>query len=106
MTVNILAFLCKAPHLSHAQFKDYYEQKHMPLVIQITGDAHPVVYKRRFMNHESAVAKPTKEAAEPVDFDAVTELVFRDTEHKDAWFAKIAGRLEEVVDDEARFIDR
>jgi len=65
MTVNILAFLCKAPHLSHAQFKDYYEQKHMPLVIQITGDAHPVVYKRRFMNHESAVAKPTKEVRGP-----------------------------------------
>jgi len=41
-----------------------------------------------------------------VDFDVVTELVFRDAEHKDAWFGKVAGRAEEVVADEARFIDR
>jgi len=65
MTINILAFLCKAPHLSHAEFEGYYEQKHMPLIIEITGDTHPVVYKRRYVHHGSDDTRPTKEVSEP-----------------------------------------
>ena len=97
------AFLCKNPSLTTEEFIDYYENHHVPLVISLSGDKLPKVYKRRYLQHPGWVQ--AKEGAAQVDFDVVVELAFEDLE---AWMAELSknGGGEKIPVDEEKFLDR
>jgi uncharacterized protein (TIGR02118 family) len=67
--IKTVAFLTCKPGLSRAQFIDYYERCHAPLILSIAPQV--CAYRRNFLIEEGAIVAPG--AARP-DFDVVTEL--------------------------------
>jgi uncharacterized protein (TIGR02118 family) len=98
---RVFGYLTKRDDMSLSAFRDYYENKHIPLVLSLAPT--PLVYKRRYLDRTEGLA----DGGAPVDFDAMTELAFPDRDAFLAWMTKLyveAG--DKVTTDEARFIDR
>ena len=95
---KVLAFLTKKDGLSTEDFVDYYENHHVPLILDLA--TAPLLYKRRYRGEALTRADPT------VDFDVVTELGFADRAGYRAWMAQLADAGGRVAADEARFLDR
>jgi hypothetical protein len=113
-----LFFLCKVPGMSTAEFIEYYEKHHVPLVNSIVGSENmPLVYKRRYTHLDDANyvrLHATKSASgdsiagegETVDFDVVTELGFASFEKWEAWVAALQKAGNVVTEDEDKLFDR
>lgn len=95
---KLLLFMKRKPGLSLAEFRDYYEQRHVPLCMAYM--AGPTRYLRRFVEHPAGQPE--------LDFDVMTELWFEgramldtviDLTRRDAMPA-------DVIADEERFLDR
>ena len=107
--------------MSPAEFRDYYENTHMPLLHSLTGSVFPTTHTRLYLirtpkdpsssdvtnaNHVVTVyeGKP-----EDFDFDAYAELVFESLEKLGA-FAQRLGEVLAAEDgifqaDESAFLD-
>jgi uncharacterized protein (TIGR02118 family) len=94
---KMLAFLTKRVGMETSDFVDYYENRHVPLILKLATP--PLVYKR----HYRGEALTRKGGA--VDFDVVTELGFPDRAAYIDWMAQLASSGQVGVD-EARFLDR
>jgi len=101
--IKAIALLkCKAG-LSRAAFIDYYEQRHVPLILklqpQICG------YRRNFIDLAGAFIYP---GATAPDFDVITELWFADRAAYDAAMAVATSPAvaEQIANDEENFLDR
>jgi len=100
--LKILSFLAKKPELTTAEFIDYYEHHHVPLICGLLGAPSPV-YKRNYLRRD----EPGLHNDDAVRFDVVTELVFDDRRAFEAWSAQllvpdVGARVKE---DEARFLN-
>jgi hypothetical protein len=95
--IKVLTLLYKKDGLGRRAFIEYYEHNHVPLILSLAPA--PPVYKRSY---------PVREDASVEDFDVVTELQFPDRAAYDTWLAAIltGAAGEQVVADEARFLDR
>ncbi|HXD89735.1 MAG TPA: EthD domain-containing protein [Candidatus Binataceae bacterium] len=100
--LKVLGFLTKREGLEMEAFIDYYENKHVPLIISLAPT--PLVYKRRYLVR----GEPLTTAGGVVDFDVVTEVGFPDRAALLAWMAQLSGpgAGEQVAADEAKFLDR
>ncbi|EMR61269.1 hypothetical protein UCREL1_11808 [Eutypa lata UCREL1] len=114
MTFNVLIFASRLPGVTPAEFKTYYDTKHMPMIRTMTGRHFPLQHIRKYIQRDPTTAGAEAKAAVIVgsqadfDFDVVAEMVF---EHEDAFkkFAEILLREEnaKIVDeDERKFFDR
>lgn len=103
MSFKVIALLVRKPGLTRAEFRQYYETRHVPLIRASFAD-HLVEYRRNFIEPEGAILG---DAAAPADFDVVTEIWFRDRASYDAMLAMHAqtdvGRR--IAADEANFLD-
>jgi hypothetical protein len=97
---KVWAFLSRKEGIETQAFIDYYENKHVPLILSLAPA--PIVYKRRYV-----LERLTNEGG-GIDFDVVTELGFADRAAYLAWMAKLSvpGAGERVAADEAKFLDR
>ena len=99
---KIFSFLSKRGDLTAAEFVEYYEKRHVPLILSLAPT--PILYKRRYIKDENRITHDTGE----VDFDVVTELGFASQHAFETWmqalFAPANGTI--VAEDEARFLDR
>lgn len=89
--------------MSPAEFRDYYENQHIPLCMKYNqGLVH---YERRYV--DPPIDAETGEPVE-MDFDVITELGFARRDTRDATLAFMRnGQLpQEVIDDEMRVFDR
>ncbi|KAK0391968.1 hypothetical protein NLU13_1466 [Sarocladium strictum] len=101
--------------LTPEQYRDHYENVHIPLMKNLTGDAFPLSHVRHYIsrsedpNAEDGLTWPANlfmggDQAD-FDFDAVAVLTWRDREHFDANLAFFAdeetGKI--IADDEAKF---
>lgn len=103
MSFKVIALLKRRADLTREQFIDYYETRHVPLILELTPGI--AAYRRNFADFEGAYAFP--EAA-PFDFDVVTELWYADRaayEHAMEVTAtpEVWARIEA---DEQNFLDR
>jgi EthD domain len=100
--LKVLSFLTKREGIEMQAFIDYYESKHVPLILSLAPA--PIVYKRRYLVRGEQL---TKEGG-AVDFDVVTEQGFADRAAFLAWMAQLSGPGvgERVAGDEAKFLDR
>lgn len=98
----VFGFLTKREGISMEQFIDYYEGKHIPLILSLAPT--PLVYKRRYLMRDHELTK----SGNIVDCDVMTELGFANEEAFAAWMGKLyaPGIAEKVAEDEARFLDR
>lgn len=96
-TYNILIFLKRRPGMALDEFRDYYENHHVPLCMKYMAGARR--YFRRYIHTQTETE---------LEFDVITELWFDDrTAFENA--LNFAGRgilPKEVIADEARFLDR
>jgi uncharacterized protein (TIGR02118 family) len=99
---KIFSFLSKKTDLTTAEFVEYYETRHVPLILSLAPV--PILYKRRYIKSENKI---TREMGE-VDFDVVTELGFADQAAFAAWMDRLfaPSNNDIVARDEARFLDR
>jgi len=99
---TVFAFLAKRDEISMQEFINYYENKHIPLILTLAPA--PLVYKRRYLVRDQELTK----SGNLVDYDVMTELGFADQETFAAWTGKLfePGIGEQVAEDEARFLDR
>ena len=96
MIVSI-ALLKAREGLSRAEFADYYENHHVPLILSVAPA--PEYYARNYLPEAD-------ERGFPADFDVVTHLKFADDAARRAWLAAVYAEGTGVAEDEARFLDR
>lgn len=102
-TYKVLVFLKRRAGTSLEEFRDYYENRHVPLCMKYMAGAHR--YVRRYVQTQldEATGAPIE-----LDFDVVTELWYKDRATFDNVLA-YAGRgivPEEIIADEERVFDR
>jgi hypothetical protein len=99
---KVVSFLKMREGLSLDQFRDYYENTHVPLILTLAPT--PLVYRRRYLPQQNEVTKSNNS----VNYDVTTELGFADEAAFQAWMTTLfaPGTAETVIADEARFLDR
>jgi len=120
MVHTIVAFLWRKPDISPEEFRNYYENTHMKLLLSVGGDAFPLTHTRHYVPRKSVDAdssdltnanfKPTVYGGttEFFDFDCYTEMTFKDFDHFMAFNVKIleADASSDVwKKDQAKFVD-
>ncbi|MGZ3145943.1 EthD domain-containing protein [Lentzea chajnantorensis] len=78
---------------TRAEFVDYYEHHHVPLVLSVAPP--PDYYARNYLP-ESA----------DVEFDVLTHMRFADEPTRQRWLALVLAEGSGVAADEALFLDR
>ena len=69
---RVFGFLTKRDGLSLPEFKDYYENHHVPLLL--SKAPKPPVHTRRYVNRDEELMKTGLQ----VDFDCMVEVAFSD----------------------------
>jgi hypothetical protein len=109
--IKMIALLKRRADISMPQFIDYYENRHVPLIMKHLGRyfssyqrsylsyAHPLSYVGGFGGDGPAIT---------TGFDVLTEISFGSVAELDAMFKTLASITiaTEIADDEARFLDR
>lgn len=105
---TIVVFLTRKPGLSPAEFKDHYENKHVPLLHSLGGPTFPLSHTRHYLARD-----PSNPEHPPIvvwgnpegfDYDAFVEVTF-ESEAALREFQKVMVSPE-VLEDEDRFTDR
>ncbi|PYH91041.1 hypothetical protein BO71DRAFT_401733 [Aspergillus ellipticus CBS 707.79] len=134
MPFTTIVFLQRKPDLTPEDFKDYYENHHMPLAQDLAGASFPTLHKRYYLvrspddststdtaaststsasTDASTKTKPKNYiphvlAGQPDDFpwDVCVEMTFEDMQHLADFRARLDAQAERVAEDERRFMDR
>lgn len=126
MTYTIVLFVSRKPGLSIADFKEHWEDKHVPLLKSVAGRAFPLSHTRHYVARvesgageragvTSASGRRASAAApvvlvgneEDVAWDGYAELTFRDELHFQQFFALVNDpeAADRIQQDEERFSD-
>jgi|SRR5579871_2617906 len=109
MHYAVLIFCTRKAGLSTEEFKDYYENKHIPLVKSLTGDQFPKSNTRYYITSRE-VAQPVFILGQPSDlpWDSVTALSFANEEHFNKCMAIYQDEETQKIfaSDEEKFLDR
>jgi hypothetical protein len=91
---NVLVFGTMAPHLTLSQYKNHYDNIHIPLVRNLTSENFPPLHTRYYIGATPAFVN----ASASVDWDSMAVMSFRD-QAQAVRFMEILGREEvkEVV---------
>jgi hypothetical protein len=95
--LKVMAFLVKRPGISSEELVEYYENRHVPMILSLAPP--PARYTRNYIQRD-VTAEPRD------DVDIVTELEFADVGAYQAWAAVMYAPGSGVADDEAKFLDR
>jgi uncharacterized protein (TIGR02118 family) len=95
---KLLIVMKRKPGMSVADFRDYYENRHVPLCMPLMGAAAKR-YVRRYLEPSAAGEPP---------FDVITELWFDSQAAVDATLAMFAtgATPDFIAADEEQFLDR
>jgi hypothetical protein len=85
MAYIVFMLITRKEGMTVEQFKDHYENKHVPLVMEAIKDALPISHTRYYLKlNEAAEGKPPLVFvgdASTVDYDCITKIELRDEEH-------------------------
>ncbi|ATW04394.1 hypothetical protein C8024_06045 [Sphingopyxis sp. BSNA05] len=93
--------ISKKPHVSAAEFRDYYETRHAPLIKRLLPMfAH---YERHYLDRSQSRIDATQD--DP-GFDVITEIHFASQSDYDAFLARLSDPavIAEIRADEANFL--
>ena len=109
---KLIATMKRKPGLSSAEFRAYYEEKHIPLVKSHVM-RFATEYRRNYPTSSiEYLDAPTDTAGDnqvaEADYDCITEVQFSERASVDKFFAALAApAVKEVIfADEERFVDR
>jgi uncharacterized protein (TIGR02118 family) len=102
MMYKVMAFLTRKPGMTRDEFRDYYENKHAPLIGQLTPKM--AAYKRNYVNLNGAF----KRDEDLITFDVITEMEFEDQAACERWFEafQVPDVFAQISADENNFLDR
>ena len=91
---NVLVFGTMAPHLTLPEYKNHYNNIHVPLVRNLTGENFPPLHTRYYVGGTPAFVN----ASAKVDWDSMAVMSFRD-QAQAVGFMGVLGRedVKEVV---------
>ncbi|KAI8236629.1 Alkaline ceramidase YDC1 [Colletotrichum sp. SAR 10_99] len=105
----MLIFLHRKEGLSHAEFKDHYENVHVPLTKELTGSLFPMLHSRRYIQRSPEDGKPMVLAGAKGEdeADAVVEVAFKDEAAAQAFFAATNSgeAMERLKKDNEQFLN-
>lgn len=99
---KVLSYLVKRDGMTVDEFVEYYEKRHVPLILSLAPD--PIVYKRHYLQRGDAVNVGER----TIDFDVVTEIAFSDRAAFEVWSRAVGtgDNGDRVAADEAWFLNR
>ncbi len=102
-TYKLLIFLKRRPGMSRAAFRDYYENRHVPLILKYGTSASR--YVRRYIE---TMPDPVTGQPQELDFDVITELSFGDRENFENVLAHAGKGVlpADIIADEEQVFDR
>jgi len=111
MTYTVFFLTARLPGTSFEHFRDHYEHKHIPLVLEVLKDVLPLSHTRYYLkrndNAEGAPPLVLMGDVSTIDYDCLTIIEFRDEEHfgqfNQAYMT--SPRKEEMEKDQARRSD-
>jgi hypothetical protein len=104
MTYSILLFVTRRPGSTPEQFKDHYENVHLPLAQKLCGTAHwPIKFTRRYIARITrrgfgGPANPDNPPlllrgdAQDIDYDCIADMTFESETAFQAFYRKIYER--------------
>jgi hypothetical protein len=100
--IKIVALIKRSPHLSQAEFADYYEHRHAPLFARSIPEDVAAAITHYVQNHAVPLGSASSDAA----YDCVTEIGFEDLTGMRVWTRWYLGPDGAVLrDDEEHFMD-
>lgn len=106
--IKIVCLFNRKPGLSLAEFKDYYETKHVPLVNRLLPPARE--YRRNYAmeGRDYASAHLDRPRGHERPFDVITEVSFDDERHYQQMVDALADpQIRSLIaQDEEKFLDR
>jgi uncharacterized protein (TIGR02118 family) len=103
MSVKVIAMLKRKPGLTDDEFVEYYETRHVPLILSIAPQIRD--YRRNYLRGEGAILA---DGARQPDFDVVTELWFKDKSAFDTAMSAftVPANAARIARDEENVFDR
>jgi len=95
---KVFAYLTRREGSTREEFIDYYENRHVPLVLSLAP--MPRVYKRNYLRQDDAASLESP----AIGFDVVTEMAWDDRAGMENWITALG--VPAIAEDEARFLDR
>ncbi|TDZ35225.1 hypothetical protein CTRI78_v011518 [Colletotrichum trifolii] len=109
MSYRMLIYLHRKPGTTHAEFKDHYENVHVPLTRELTGSLFPQLHSRRYIERSADDDKAVVlvGSKEHEDADAIVEVAFKDEAAAQAFFgATNTGEARErLEEDNEKFLN-
>ncbi|CAI6340421.1 unnamed protein product [Periconia digitata] len=118
MTYSIVIFVTRKPTITPDEFKDYWENHHIPLLQSLTGDSFPRQHRRQYLARieRKGFGGPANKDNPPLvlrgspedfDFDGIAELTWDDEDtfrkfYKAIYSTEAAAKL---ARDEEIFLD-
>jgi hypothetical protein len=103
--MKLIAMFKRNPALTHAEFREEYEGKHVPLAVKYFPYLKD--YRRNYVRRDQVHRRAEGEAAASLDFDVITEITFADPSDYDRMRAQMADPefQREVTEHEKLFMD-
>lgn len=74
---TVLIFGFRAANITHAEYKDHYDNVHVPLAKSIAGSAWPISHTRHYYGGNASLAA----ISAPMEWDSMAVLTFKDETH-------------------------
>lgn len=105
---TLVVFVTRKPGLSPAEFKDHYENKHVPLLQSLAGPTFPISHTRHYLARDSVNPEHPPVFvygdSEAFTYDAIVEVRFENQAGLQEFQKTMLSP--EVLEDEDRFTDR
>ncbi len=100
---KILLFMKRRPGMSKEDFRDYYENHHVPLALKYASGLKQ--YVRRYLDPEPRLETGS---GEDLGYDVMTELWFEDEKVCKGTLKYLASAMlpDDVIEDEKQLFDR
>ncbi len=100
---KVISLLKARADIDRARFRDYYETNHAPLILELMPNI--LAYRRNYVGADGGIAF---DRTPPFDYDAVTEIWFRDRgAYEDALAVLMQpANAARLAADEEEFLDR
>lgn len=118
MTYTILLFVTRSPHISPEEFKDHYENVHIPLAQRLCAGNWPFRFTRRYLARITrkgfgGPSNPDRPPlmlrgdAQDIDYDCVSEMTFETEREFQAFYKRVYEKdvAAKLAADETKFLE-
>ena len=95
------------------QFKDYYENHHVPFFLKLVQpEEHMISYTRHYIQHAEEGDRPDlggrydTSGADILGYDAIVRTVFKSKQAMEEMWGKFVKVQDQILDDEKNFLNK